>query len=71
MSITFRKSFTTEKSSATDISVSRYEHGLPELATIILTVGADYGRVTSQTHITVEDAKNLIALLSGSIEVLQ
>ena len=66
MTITYRDSFATEKSSATDVSVSRYED--EKTTTIILTIGADYGRVSSQSHLTVEDTKNLIDRLTKSLE---
>ena len=66
MTITYRDSFSTEQSSATDIAVSRYED--EKNTTIILTICADYGRVSSQSHLTVEDAKNLIDLLTKSLE---
>ena len=69
MTITYRESFATEQSSATDISVSRYED--EKNTAIILTIGADYGRVSSQSHLTVEDTKNLIDLLTKSINEVQ
>ena len=69
MTITYRESFATEKSSATDIAVSRYEDEMN--TTIILTVAADYGRTSSQAHITVEDAKNLIGLLTKSLNEVE
>jgi len=70
MAITYRKAFSAEKDSSTDVAVSRYEEGDGVQPTIILTIGADYGRVTSQMHMTVADAKNLASLLAESLEVV-
>lgn len=69
MTITYRESFATEQSSATDISVSRYED--EKNTTIILTINAEYSRVSSQSHLTVEDTKNLIDRLTKSINEVQ
>lgn len=70
MTITFRKAFQAEKHSSTDIAVSRFENE-NQNPTIILTIGADYGAVSSQIHLTAEDAKNLLSILSESLEVAQ